>query len=71
MRKIKKVNEDYNKIKIEIICSYTAGEELIRLMDYFKSLGSIGHTVDFQVDGKTFTFDGDGNHKIFNIRKGE
>lgn len=65
----KNLTEKQENTKIEIICSDTAANEsLIPLIRYLKSLGSIGHTADFKIDNKWFTFDGDGNHKISSIK---
>ena len=65
----KRLTEEQEDVKIEITCSDTAAKEsLLPLIRYFKSLGSMGHTADFKVDDEGFTFDGDGNHKIFSIK---
>lgn len=62
------LNED-NNVRIEIECTEAAAEKsLLPLLRYFKAQGSIGHTVDFKIDDKWFTFDGDGNHRIESIR---
>lgn len=64
-----KLYEKNNTVKIEIECTDTAAKEgLLPLLDYLKAQGSIGHTADFKVDNKWFTFDGDGNHKISSIK---
>ena len=63
------LNEETNTVKIEIECTDTAAKEsLLPLLDYLKAQGSIGHTADFKVDNKIFTFDGDGNHRISSIK---
>lgn len=63
-----KLYEENNTVKIEVECTDSAAKELLKLLDYFRAQGSIGHTIDFQVDNKWFTFDGDGNHKISSIK---
>lgn len=55
-------------MKIEIFCTDQAGEHLLEILNYFKTLGEVGHTADFKIDDEHFTFDGDGPDRIQSIK---
>ena len=63
------LNEEYNdNVKIEIECTEVAAESILKLLEYLKHCGQIGHSVDFKIDDTTFGFDGDGADKISFIK---
>jgi hypothetical protein len=68
------LTENYNdKVKIEIECTESAAyESILKILSYMKMNGEIGHSFSIKADEnikvKTFSFDGDGSHKIFHIK---
>ena len=57
------------KYKVSFECNKTAMEHVTDLLKYFEMMGKLGMTRDFIVeDNRWFTFDGDGQDRIENIK---
>ena len=67
---MKKANEPYGSdtSKIEIICSDSAVDQIVKLLDKLEELGKLGASRQIYIDKEGIAFfDGDGSDKIFNI----
>lgn len=70
--KIKKLDytinsEKYPKFTANVVCNYTVGKNLIKLLIQMALLGNGGHSYGILINDKHFDFDGDGADHISSI----